>query len=83
MARSTAGVWRQHPDLIAITENLERHMRRRVHWLQPDTEGTFRFQRGHSGLNDLGERVYDMRVKYERNGSDHGDSSEEGTPTQR
>lgn len=63
-ARSKPGVWRQHPDLIAVTEHTYRHIRRRVAELDPDDGGTFRFRRGHAGIDRLGRTIFDLKVAY-------------------
>lgn len=63
-ARSAPGVWRQHSDLIAVTEHTYRHIRRRVPALQPDAGGRFRFRRGASAKDDLGRTIFDLKIVY-------------------
>ena len=65
LARSTPGVWRQHRDLISITEHTYRHIRRRVPALRPDEGGMFRYRRGHHGFDEMGAPVFDLKIQYQ------------------
>lgn len=64
-ARSTPGVWRLHPDLIAVTDHLELHAKRRVDAFDPTPDGRYRFRRGRRGYNEMGAVVFDLRIRYE------------------
>lgn len=67
LARSTPGVWRQHGDLIAVTEHTHRHIRRRVAALQPDAGGRFRYRRGVVAKDGLGRTIFDLKIMYQEN----------------
>lgn len=68
-ARSTPGVWRQHPDLIAVTEHTLRHAQRRVRALRDQPDGTFTFRRGHQGTTQLGVVILDVETRFTPRGS--------------
>lgn len=70
MARESDGVWRLHPDLVAVNLDLLHHARRRVRALQPSQAGTFEFARGNEGVNDLGVKVFDLYVRHVKEGTD-------------
>lgn len=63
-ARQAPGVWRRHPDLIAVTPSLEAHARRRVSQLWGDDDGTFEFTREHASPGELGVRTFDLLVRW-------------------
>lgn len=64
-ARSKPGVWRQHPDLIAVGEHLYRHIRRRVPALEPTEHGRFRYRRMHTTVDHLGRPLFDLKIQYQ------------------
>lgn len=64
VARSTPNIWRQHPDLIAVNEDVYRHVRRRVRALQPTADGKFRYKFGHKGVDQLGREIYDLKIMW-------------------
>lgn len=64
MARSAGGVWRLHPDLAAVTPNLLRHAQRRVPSFFPRGGHVYEFARGNEAVNDRGETVFDLYIRY-------------------
>lgn len=71
-ARSSPGVWRQHPDLISVTEHTLRHATRRVRALRDQPDGVFTFRRGHQGRNQLGVVILDVEVRFTPKGERRG-----------
>lgn len=63
-ARRSPGVWRLHPDLVGVKVSTETIARRRTLDLMPDEGGHFEFSRKNGYTNDLGERQFDLLVRY-------------------
>lgn len=67
MARGAGGVWRLHPDLVAVDSRLFRHVRVGVPALRPDEGGRFEYARSNIGVDIMGKPVFDLFIRYVSN----------------
>jgi hypothetical protein len=70
MAREAGGAYRLHPDLATVTHHTLHHARRRVRALRPTDTHVYEFARGTEALNDLGEHVFDLYIRFTPKGTD-------------
>ena len=64
--KSQPGKWFLHPTLVASTEEFAEHTRARVKALRPDEHGRFQFHRANKTTDDLGRKVFDLYIRYQR-----------------
>jgi hypothetical protein len=70
MARKADGVWRLHPDLVAVNIHLLHHARRRVRALRKDKGGHFEFARRNNTVDRYGMPVFDLFIRYVPEGTE-------------
>lgn len=64
LAKQSPGIWRLHPSLVGVNDELLRHARRRVPELRTTHAGTFTFAPAHRIKNEMGRTVFDLYVRW-------------------